>query len=464
MTFIYSGKDITDNHESGVGILMTTNAKSSLLDWHPVSDRIIMARFYSRVRNISVIQCYAPTNAASSVTKAKFYSHLQSTLQKIKRQDIVICMGDFNAQLGSDNTNIEPWLGRHAMGRRSENGDMLIDLCCQNDLIVGGSIFPHKSCHKVTWVSPDRITENHIDHVLISRKWRRSLLDVRNKRGADINSDHHLVVAKIKLKVAKIQRTAKTASRNFDTEKLRNPTTKQNFQDDLRNRTVNISCEEGTIEDHWESVRGAFRESCQSVLGYKCTPKKKWISGTTWDMIQARQQKKEQINSAQTLEAKEELAYEYYICESKIKLNLKKDKRAWTEAIAQKAELAAYSGNMSELHKSAKILCNKPIADKPLRDDAGNLLVTLEQQLVGWREHFAKVFEARPTATIVGHEPSQKLLDIEVGPPVVTEIKKAITSLKSGKAPGGDGITAEVLKADVNLTTQILHPLLSRIW
>jgi hypothetical protein len=52
----------------------------------------------------------------------------------------------------------------------------------------------------VTWVSLDHKTENQIDHVTIGRKWRRSLQDVRNKRGADIGSDHHLV-AKLKMKI-----------------------------------------------------------------------------------------------------------------------------------------------------------------------------------------------------------------------------------------------------------------------
>ena len=42
---------------------------------------------------------------------------------------------------------------------------------------------------------------DQIDHFLISSKWRRSLQDVRVKRGVDVGSDHHRVVAQIKLKV-----------------------------------------------------------------------------------------------------------------------------------------------------------------------------------------------------------------------------------------------------------------------
>ena len=42
---------------------------------------------------------------------------------------------------------------------------------------------------------------NQIDHLLISGKWRRSLKDVCVRRGADVGSDHHRVVAHIKLKL-----------------------------------------------------------------------------------------------------------------------------------------------------------------------------------------------------------------------------------------------------------------------
>jgi endonuclease/exonuclease/phosphatase family metal-dependent hydrolase len=75
-----------------------------------------------------------------------------------------------------------------------------VNFCTSHDLVFSGTIFPHKDCHKVTWVSPDNKTENQIDHVAVGRQWRRSLLDVRNKSVADIGSDHHPVVAKLKLR------------------------------------------------------------------------------------------------------------------------------------------------------------------------------------------------------------------------------------------------------------------------
>lgn len=43
---------------------------------------------------------------------------------------------------------------------------------------------------RFTWVSTDHITENQIDHIAISKIWRRSLLDVRSEHKTDMASDN----------------------------------------------------------------------------------------------------------------------------------------------------------------------------------------------------------------------------------------------------------------------------------
>lgn len=61
-TFLYSGQMGEDaEHREGVGLLLNETAKRNLLDWKPISERLMTARFKTRVRNVTVIQGYAPT-------------------------------------------------------------------------------------------------------------------------------------------------------------------------------------------------------------------------------------------------------------------------------------------------------------------------------------------------------------------------------------------------------------------
>jgi endonuclease/exonuclease/phosphatase family metal-dependent hydrolase len=64
------------------------------------------------------------------------------------------------------------------------------------------TMFPHRSIHKYTWMSPDGKTHNHIDHILVDRRRHSNVLDVRSFRAADCDSDHCLVVAKVTERLA----------------------------------------------------------------------------------------------------------------------------------------------------------------------------------------------------------------------------------------------------------------------
>lgn len=88
-------------------------------------------------------------------------------MHTVNKKDILIVMGDLNAKVGCNNLGLEQVMGQHGMGISDNNGELLVDFCADNELIIGGTIFPHKNCHKVSWVSPDFRTENQIDHFLL---------------------------------------------------------------------------------------------------------------------------------------------------------------------------------------------------------------------------------------------------------------------------------------------------------
>lgn len=471
LTFLYSGKeDEDDTREFGVGFLLSDEAKKSLLDWKPISDRIITARFNSKVRKITVVQCYSPTNDALEDDKELFYSALQGVLRNIKKQDIVIVMGDLNAKVGNDNTSFSQHMGVHGLGTQNENGELFVEFCANNDLVIGGTLFPHKDIHKFTWNSPDQRTKNQIDHIAISRKWRSSLLDVRNRRGADIDSDHHLVVGELRLKVAKpcLRNTPKKVGRKFDVDKLKGAATQEKFKLEIRNRFSNLNLEETDIETEWKHIKMAYIETSSATLGHRESKRKDWISQTTWDLIDERKDTNLKILSA-PLDQRSELVEQYRCIRKKIYRSTRKDRRVQANRVAERAQLAANSGNLRELYKATKTLAEKFSIRKvpPVRDKDGKPIPTAEGRLRRWHEHFVNVFKQNPAdpPANLPSSPSQVLsLDISVDPPNREEVAKAIASLKTGKAPGLDLLTSEILQADPPSAVDVFTPLLAKIW
>jgi hypothetical protein len=136
---------------------MNKDARRSLMKWLPILERIILAWFKTKIRNLTVIQCYATTEMTENEKKEEFYQQLSETIATATKRDVIIVMGDMNAKFGSNNEGLEHVMGRHGIGNMNENGELFSELCDSSDLIIGGTVFPHKILavpgHALLWLS-----------------------------------------------------------------------------------------------------------------------------------------------------------------------------------------------------------------------------------------------------------------------------------------------------------------------
>jgi len=167
----------------------------------PLNDSIIIAGFYSKYAKTTAIQVCAPTQDNSEEDKDQFYEQLQTVINTVSKHDIKLVIGDFNAKVGEGKTGLEELVGKHGVGVRSDNGSRLVDYCDYNNLVITGTCFPHKEIHKLTWRSPAGQTLNQVDHIIVSRQHRSSMMDTRVMRNADISSDHYIIITKLSLKL-----------------------------------------------------------------------------------------------------------------------------------------------------------------------------------------------------------------------------------------------------------------------
>ena len=462
-TLLYSDKN-EECHEAGVEILLSKKAANSLLEWNLVSDRIITARFESCFKKVFIIMCYAPTNTSEEEDKNSFYAQLQSVLDKIPNRDMLILMGDINAKVGADNTDREREMGRHGLEGMNENVEMLADFCSTNSLIIGGTIFSQRKCHKAIWVSFDKLTENQIDHVIVRQRYRSSLQDVRVRRSADIGSDHHLVVTKIKMGLSTLKNLPKPRKK-FNVGKLKQKDTKQMFQFSLHNRfEVLQSNEAETVEQRWSTFKEAVAGACEDVLGRAHFRKKPWISDESWKKVEKRRLAKQEMNQAKTRQQKQQASDRHSALSKKVKKELRADKRMYFKTFADEAEEAASKSDFKNLYATTSIFserhCNP---NKPVKNKKGRLLTMLENQLARWKEHFQEVLNRPASEQRPQLNPSNPL-DINIREITKEEIHKALSSWKNGKAAGTDNIPAETLKERETGIINHQNQLLNLIW
>jgi hypothetical protein len=87
---------------------------------------------------------------------------------------------------------------------------------------------------------------------------------VQTLPGADIDSDHNLLVAKICTRLKKIIRFQKRRTQ-WDLEKLY--TQKQRVQDTLEGKLSVIQCDSGNVEVQWNNTRECVLDTLSDVVG-----------------------------------------------------------------------------------------------------------------------------------------------------------------------------------------------------
>ena len=101
------------------------------------------------------------------------------------------------------------------------------------------------------------VRHDQIDNVLIDRIWYSGVLDVRSFRGADCDTDHYLVFAKVRERLA----VGKQAAQRFDGQrfnlrKLNEPEIREQYQIEITNRFAaleNVN-DDKDVNRTWENI------------------------------------------------------------------------------------------------------------------------------------------------------------------------------------------------------------------
>ena len=153
--------------------MVNKRVQNAVLGCNLKNDRMISVHFQGKPFNITVIQVYAPTSNTEEAEVERFYEDLQDLLELTPQKDVLFIIGAWNAKVGSQETPGET--GKFGLGIRNQAGQIQIEYCQENALVISNTIFQQQKRRLYTWTSPDGQHQSQIDYILCSQKWRSSI-------------------------------------------------------------------------------------------------------------------------------------------------------------------------------------------------------------------------------------------------------------------------------------------------
>ena len=285
---LYSGGD---KKRRGIGVILRGMIGNALMHYETISDRIMLLRLQATPVNMLVIQVYAPCEDEEDDKKDKFYEMLDQVIaDNRKGRECLIVMGDFNGKVGENKE--EDIVGPFGLGSRNENGQYVVDFCTRHKLHVTNTWFQQKISAQHTWVSPDGVTKNQIDYVLVDKRFRQGVRNSKSMPGADCGSDHNPVIATIKIKLRKMRRTKPTTKWNLD--KLKNPQNRCEYQNKLNKQLKDRNIRDiNEIDQVWDTLKECIEEIAEEICGKEQHKKKQnWMTAEILNSMEERRRYK----------------------------------------------------------------------------------------------------------------------------------------------------------------------------
>lgn len=432
-TVYYSGED-SNLHANGVAFIVSKQVEKCVESVCCASDRVIMLQLNSKSININLIQVYAPTSLSDEDEIEKFYDTIKSVTNKIKKKDITILMGDLNAKVGQGRE--DRVVGDFGLGVRNERGDRFVEFCRDNNLCIMNTFYKLPKRRLYTWKhpsdNPEKPVRNQIDYITINERYRNSVKAVKTYPGADVPSDHVLLVGRLKLRLKKVKRQQPPRKLNVEYVRDNHDIIMNTLENKFEEKTMDCNIEDSNIEDHWNEFKNIVSGTISNIPIAQ-QKKQKWMNDDILHLMEERRTFKNQDRQ------------KYKLIDKEIRKKIRDAKEAWFVNQCKEVEELQKRHDTFNIHKRVKELtAMNTKRSHNLVDQEGNRILNDRDKLRRWEDYIEELFDDERTENVVQQ--------CNTGPMItMDELEKAIKTAKNRKATGPDEIPSEILKClDVN--------------
>ena len=219
-SFVFSSSALNKKDDWGVGFCFKNGFEKYRTSYVQISSNVATLELSMHRNPLVIVTAYMPHDAVLPIQQPRriaAWEELETTINNITEAKNIIICGDFNAALHHIKEDEEDIIGNHIFGKGIEflrtkedrqepefvdNRAKLVSLARSTNTIIANTFFQkHSNTHKITYkamttqIGPPWTSDRYyeIDHCLVKRHWRNSILDIQSDPYTNVNTDHYMI-------------------------------------------------------------------------------------------------------------------------------------------------------------------------------------------------------------------------------------------------------------------------------
>ena len=390
-TFFWQGLRPEDRRLYGVvGFAVNNKLLKKISTPQGISERIMTMQLTTKSGTIHLISAYAPTLAAESEVKDKFYEDLQKAFKQIPEKEDVFILGDFNARVGSEQETWPTCLGHFGMGKMNENGQRLLEFCSNNHLCITNTFYNGKDRHRVSWRHPRSGHWHQIDFVIVRKRDLNSVKSTRSFHSADCNTDHLLILTKTKLISKSTHRSERPKKPKINLTHISDSELKSAFQNQIEDQLLEI--DESCPEKMWTCIKTAIYGSASQVFGESKISRTDWIEANASTLVPLIETKRAALLAYNRTTSERDLN-KLRAAKSTLQREARRCANTYWENLCADIQMASDTGDIRRMYEKIRTALGPQINKvAPLKSLSGEQITDKHKQMERWVEHYSCLY------------------------------------------------------------------------
>ncbi|XP_014788680.1 craniofacial development protein 2-like [Octopus bimaculoides] len=276
------------------------------------------------------------------------------------------------------------------LGKINENGERLLEFCTSNDLCIANTFYNDKDRHKVSWCHPRSGHWHKIDFVIVRKNDVNTVKQTRSFQSADCNTDHLLVIAKVKIVTKKTPRAEKSKKPKTNTKYTQDPAIRTKFQEYVEEQLQNL---DSISPDHmWNNMKSAIYGSASRAFGTDRLSKEDCIEANA-SILMPLLEKERKIFIKHNRKPTESTKQQLRAAKSNLQKETRKCANQYWDKLCLEIQQASDMGNIRKMYEKIGVAIGLTVSKvAPLKSATDDQLTDKKKQMERWVENYSQLY------------------------------------------------------------------------